>query len=114
MSKIILTADEQKYIAKRKKELIAEYPYLKESGVKHMLEKALILEILINREEERMLSGEGNLRTYDSLVRTYILLMSRMGLTYVSKQRKEEKIKPRTPLDFVKEDEENEVRKEGV
>jgi len=106
-----LNEEERRRIKKRKKELQEGYPHLREAGMAILLEKAIMIEqVLLPRTETKLLDGEmdyKDLRNFDKLNRTYALLLSRMGITFVSRNRKKSKHPPKTPLQMVKEGEED-------
>jgi len=98
----LLNEEEQKYYERKKEEYLKAYPYLNEPAMLDLLDEALLLKIRILRLWEFILSpvipfeevanAQGLL---EKLVRTYSLYMTRLGLTYVSRQRKEkERMKP--------------------
>jgi len=106
-----LTPKEQKVYAKRKAMFEKAYPYLKEAGMQVLLHQVVIIEILIERFEKKILgvseeAGKDDFKNYQSLTRTYALLLTRMGISFVSRKRVKTKTRPKSPLQLLKEMEE--------
>jgi len=105
-----LTPEDLARIQKLRKEYLEAYPYLDEPIMLDLLHEYLLIKLRLeyinawvhnpNIAEEDKLGAE---KRVDSLRRTYSLLATRMGISYVSRQRRREKVKRQLPMDLIRE-----------
>jgi len=109
----LLTDEEREQYKEDMKAYLDAYPYLKEPMMMDMLKNYELCKIRLERlqsflfnhviPESEKLSGQ---RLANDLSRVMSLLATRMGITYVSRQRRKEKIKRQTPIELLEEEEE--------
>lgn len=109
----LMSDDERKQYREDWKTYLDAYPYLNEPVMTDLLKRYLIMKIRLQRLEAFLMDRNivesdklGAQRLANDLARVMSLLATRMGITYVSRQRRKEKIKRKTPLEIMEDEEE--------
>ena len=99
-----LSIEEQSTFKKDLDKYLKAYPYLREPVAYDMLKQALFSKIRVHRltlevlkgglEPEDMLSKQ---RLLDALQRTMLLIFTRLGITFTSRQRRKEPTRVKLP-----------------
>ena len=107
----MLNEEEKKFYEDRKKQYMKNYPYLKEPAMQVMLRHVITMEIQMERILAFLMDTHipisesvGAGKRLDALRRTYSLYLTRMGITYVSRERRKERLKKKTPLEKLTEE----------
>jgi len=110
-----LMPEDKEAIEKEKERYLEAYAYLKEPVMMDLLHEYLLIKLRLLRinawimnpaiPEEDKIGAE---KRADMLRRTFSLLATRMGISYVSRQRRKEKLKRRLPMELMKEGEPDE------
>jgi len=110
-----LTEEDTTWIESEKKRYLDAYSYLKEPVMMDLLHEYLLIKLRLRYinayvhnpviPEEDKLGAE---KRADMLRRTFSLLATRMGISYVSRQRRKEKLKRKLPMELFGEDENEE------
>jgi len=109
-----LTPADVEYVEKEKERYLKAYSYLKEPVMEDLLLEYLLIKLRLQRvnayvhnpvipEEDKV----GAEKKADMLRRTFSLLATRMGISYVSRQRRKEKIERKLPFELMEEDEDD-------
>jgi hypothetical protein len=106
----LLNDVERERFEKYKREYLVAYPYLSEPAMADLLRETLILKIRMERINAYILGtplGFADLhassKLLDMLERTFSLYLTRLGLTYVSRQRMKKRGKRKTALEMITE-----------
>jgi hypothetical protein len=109
----LLTAEEKRVFEQDVAVYLETYPYLEEPFMMDLLYEYEFMKINLMRI--RRVVFDGNIdekekysqeKRADTLRRTMSLYANRMGITYVSRQRKKEKVERKTPLEMIEEEDE--------
>lgn len=108
----LLTDEEATQYERDLKMYLDAYPYLKEPIMMDMIKEYVLMKIRLQRMNSWLFSAHipesekyGASRLADNLRRTMSLYATRMGITFVSRQRRKEKIKRKKPLEILEEEE---------
>jgi len=109
----LLTEEEREQYERDMEMYLEAYPYLKEPIMRDMLKRYELCKIRLQRiesylfdshvVEEDKLSAQ---RLANDLSRVMSLLATRMGITYVSRQRRKEKVERKTPIELLEDEKE--------
>jgi len=92
------------YYDQRFEEFRCEYEHLKEPAMKIMLDQLIKLEIRINDINDTIFSEGDSMsltKRHDALLRTYALMINRMGLTYLGRNTIKQKHTRKSPLELM-------------
>jgi len=108
----LLTDEEREQYHKDIAMYLKAYPYLKEPICMDMLKHFELGKIRLQRLESYLFDPViveedkiSAMRLANDLLRVLSLLGTRMGITYVSRQRRKEKIQRKTPLEILEDEE---------
>lgn len=108
-----LSEEEQVTYKKDLEKYLKAYPYLREPVALDMLKQALYSKVRVKRLTLLVLKGECSpeemltaQRLLDALQRTMLLIFTRLGITFTSRQRRKEPKKIKPP-DMEEEQDEN-------
>lgn len=107
----LLTDDERALFEKDIASYLEAYAYLEEPMMLDLLMEYEVMKIRLARTRAFLLDIKvpeqekfGAEKMADMLRRTMSLFATRMGITYVSRQRKKDKIQRKTPLEMMEEE----------
>lgn len=103
----LLDDKEKEYFKKRKETYLKAYPYLKEPAMELLLGELIFMELRMRRLNERVFANTAIIaekNELDGLRRTFVLYLTRMGISYISRERRKEKPKKQSPLEKLTEE----------
>jgi hypothetical protein len=104
----LLTEQEKEYYSKQQDSYLKTYPYLKEPAMRNMLDELIFMEIRMARLNKTIMDPNSEVATasrlegqLNNLRRTYAVFLTRMGISYIARQRRQEPVKKQSPLEKV-------------
>lgn len=102
----LLTQEEKEYYSKQQDGYLKTYPYLKEPAMRNMLDELIFMEIRMTRLNKIVMDTNTDNATanrlegqLNNLRRTYAVFLTRMGISYIARQRRQELVKKQSPLE---------------